>query len=225
MCMSDRSMLNNESQVISLAQAMLALDVPYKSAQIILKGIKSKVVEESGKNLSLLGDAFMIAKEYEQAIKVMTQAASLTQQGKDFYKLAQIHTERQEWKVALKNVGEALSDENFKKFEDALILKGLILFNLNNLEQAKLVFQEAQKFDGTKKAAKQWLDYLNGESQRREYMAQQGSFWLWLPIKKPSFGGFFMQGDFIYILELTFFGSPSPGHFGFNGLDIGFIGN
>jgi len=171
----EQSLLNNESQIISLAQAMLALDVPYKSAQIIIDGIKSKTVEENGKNLSLLGDAFMIAKEYQQAIKVMGQAANLTQQGKDFYKLAQIYTERQEWQSALKNVSSALLDEGFSHIEDALILKGLILFNLDKLGEAKKIFKEAKEFENTKKSAQQWLDYINGESQRREYMAQQNS--------------------------------------------------
>ena len=171
----EQSLLNNESQIISLAQAMLALDVPYKSAQIIIDGIKSKTVEENGKNLSLLGDAFMVAKEYQQAIKVMGQAANLTQQGKDFYKLAQIYTERQEWQPALKNVDTALLDEQFNNIEDALLLKGLILFNLNKLNEAKEVFKEVAEFEGSKKAAKQWLVYINGESQRREYMVQQNS--------------------------------------------------
>jgi tetratricopeptide (TPR) repeat protein len=169
----DQSLLKNESQVVSLAQAMLALDVPYKSAQIMIDGIKNKTVKENGKNLSLLGDAFMIAKEYQQAIKVMAQAANLTQQGKDFYKLAQIYTERQEWNSALKNVSSALLDEQFSHIEDALILKGLILFNLDQLAQAKQVFEEAKEFKETQKAANQWLVYINGETKRRSYMALQ----------------------------------------------------
>ncbi len=171
----DQSLLSNESQVISLAQAMLALDVPYQSAQIIIDGMKSKTVEENGKNLSLLGDAFMIAKEYDQAIKVMGQAANLTQRGKDFYKLAQIYTERQDWEAALKNVTSALVDEQFNNVEDALVLKGLILFNLNDLHEAKKVFTQAKEFEGSRKSANQWLVYINGESKRREYMAQQNS--------------------------------------------------
>ena len=171
----EQSLLDTESQVVSLAQAMLALEIPYKSAQIMIDGIENKTVQENGKNLSLLGDAFMIAREYDHAIKVMEQAASLSQQGKDFYKLAQIYSERQEWQPALKNVSSALVDEKFSHIEDALILKGLILFNLNKLAEAKQIFKEAKGFENTKKSAQQWLNYINGESQRRQYMAQQNS--------------------------------------------------
>lgn len=168
----EQSLLEKESQVVSLAQAMLTLEVPYKSAQIMIKGIREGVVEENGKNLSLLGDALMIAKEYNEAIKVMTQAAGFTQAGKDFYKLAQIHTERQEWKLALNNVKKALIDETFKQEADAQVLKGLILFNLDDLVESRKAFLLAKLSDKTEKSASQWLAFINGEEKRREYMAQ-----------------------------------------------------
>lgn len=167
----EQGLLEKESHIVSLAQAMLSQEIPYKSAQVLIKGMKSGIVEENGKHLSLLGDALMIAKEYDQAIQVMTQAAEETQAGKDFYKLAQIHTERQEWNKALKNVKQALIDEDFKKQDDALILKGLIHFNLNQLERAKETFTQAKMFDDVKKSAMQWLAYIEGEKKRRAYMA------------------------------------------------------
>lgn len=168
----DQALLGKESHVVSLAQAMLTLEVPYKSAQVMIKGLKSGVVEENGKNLSLLGDALMIAKEYEQAIKVMTQAAGFTEAGKDYYKLAQIHTERQEWDLALKNVKKAITDESFKQEADAQVLKGLVLFNLDDLAEAKKAFLAAKLFEKTEKSADQWLAFITGEEKRREYMAQ-----------------------------------------------------
>jgi len=168
----EQTLLEKESQVVSLAQAMLTLEVPYKSAQVMIKGIKEGVVEENGKNLSLLGDALMIAKEYDHAIKVMTQEAGFTQAGKDFYKLAQIHTERQEWNLALNNVNKALVDEAFNQEADAQVLKGLVLFNLDKLAEAKDAFLEAKLHEKTEKSATQWLNFIEGEEKRREYMAQ-----------------------------------------------------
>lgn len=167
----DQGLLEKETHVVSFAQAMLSQEVPYKAAQVLIKGIKSGVVEQNGKNLSLLGDALMIAKEYDEAIKVMIQAADETQAGKDFYKLAQIHTERQKWQQALKNVNQALKDENFKKQNEALILKGLVQFNLNDLDGAKATFIHAKAVPEIEKSASQWLGYIEGEQKRRNYMA------------------------------------------------------
>ena len=167
----EQGLLEKETHIVSFAQAMLSQEVPYKAAQVLIKGIKAGAVEQNGKNLSLLGDALMIAKEYDEAIKVMTQAAGETQAGKDFYKLAQIHTERQEWQHALENVNQALKDENFNKQNEALILKGLVQFNLNDLEAAKATFIQAKAIPDNEKSASQWLGYIEGEQKRRNYMA------------------------------------------------------
>lgn len=167
----EQKLLAKETQVVSLAQAMLSKEIPYKAAQVLLQGIKDEVVEESAKNLSLLGDALMIAKEYDQAIVVMKKAANASEKGKDFYKLAQIHTERQEWEDALKNVSKALTLGELNAEHSALILKGLILFNMERLAEAKVEFEKADKFDAAKKMSKQWLTYIASEEKRREYMA------------------------------------------------------
>lgn len=88
--------------------------------------MKNCVVEESAKNLSLLGDALMIAKEYDQAMGVMKKAAEASNLGKDYYKLAQIHTERQEWQDALDNINRALKLGELSQKHSAYILKGLV---------------------------------------------------------------------------------------------------
>lgn len=168
----EQDLLVNENQIMSLAQYMLAEETPYKAAKVILNGIKTGKVEESGKNLSLLGDALMMAKEYDQAINVMTQAASKTQSSADYYKLAQIHSNRQEWQQALENTQYSLKDEDFKYRHDAQVLKGLILFNLNELEEAKQVFVSIKKKEPDNRTAEQWLAYIEGEQKRRAYMAQ-----------------------------------------------------
>lgn len=167
----EQNLLINENELVNLAQALLSQEVPYKAAKILADGMKAKHIEISAKNLSLLGDAWMIAKEYDNAIKIMSQAAKMSKQGKDFYKLAQIHTERQEWELALSNVDFALDDAEFDKQADAQILRGLVLFNLDNLVDAQGAFEKASAFDGSKKMANQWLSYIDGERKRRAYMA------------------------------------------------------
>ena len=168
----DQSLLVKENQIISLAQYMLAEETPYKAAQVILEGIQSGKVEQTGENLSLLGDALMMAKEYDQAIKVMTQAAEETKESGDYYKLAQIHSNRQEWQAALINVNKTLKNSNFKFYIDANVLKGLILYNSNQLAQAKSVFIAISKAEPEHAVVQQWLSYLDGEQKRREYLAQ-----------------------------------------------------
>jgi tetratricopeptide (TPR) repeat protein len=172
----EQGLLKKEAQLVNLAQAMLGKEIPYKSAQIMLMGMKNKYIEENAKNLSLLGDALMLAKEYEQAISVMAKAADLSDSSKDYYKLAQIYTERQEWNDALSNVDEAIekNDPNSKqaiKVYDARILKGLVLFNMKDLLLAKAEFELASESIETKKMAGQWLTYIASEEKRMAFLA------------------------------------------------------
>ena len=118
----------------------------------------------------------MLAKEYEQAITVMAKAARLSDSARDFYKLAQIHTERQEWQRALTNVNKALeknkSDSSLAiKENEARILKGLVLFNMKDLLLARAEFEVAAKFDESEKMADQWLRFIDSEEKRIAFIA------------------------------------------------------
>ncbi|MBL4799035.1 MAG: tetratricopeptide repeat protein [Oleispira sp.] len=185
----DLELLVKENQLISLAQAMLAKEIPYKAAQVLTQGMGNKIIKESSKNLSLLADALMLAKENDRAIKILEKTAGLSNSAKDHYRLAQIYTERQEWNSALKNVSRALtiqakatklpenlSESSKKSFthvdeSNLRVLKGLVLFNLNDLLLAKAEFELAAKFERSEKMAAQWLRYIDSERKRMEYIA------------------------------------------------------
>ncbi len=168
----DKGLLQKENELVNLAQALLSQEVPYKAARVIEKGLKEEKIEASARNLSLLGDAWMLAKEYDKAIVVMAKAAKASGEGDDYFKLAQIHTERQEWKQALRNVNQALKDDELKNADSARILKGLVMFNMDNLDGAEKVFASVKASDPDDKVANQWLSYIKGEKQRRAYMAE-----------------------------------------------------
>ena len=167
----DQGLLNKESQLMSLAYAQMGQEIPYKAALVIEKGMKDDVIKRSARNLSTLGDAWMLAKEYDKAIVAMTEAAKESQKGDDYFKLAQIHTERQEWKLALQNVDKAIKSGDLKAPSSAYILKGNILFNLDDLPYARDSFVAAEKYPQAEKTAKQWLSYIEAEQKRRDYMA------------------------------------------------------
>ena len=167
----DQGLLSRESELVSLAYALMGQEIPYKAAVVLEKGMKDDIINPTAKNLSTLGDAWMLAKEYDKAIVAMTQAAQESQKGDDFFKLAQIHTERQEWRSALENVDKAINAGDLKKPYSAYILKGNILFNLDDLAFARDSFERARKYPEAQKMADQWLSYIDAEQKRRDYMA------------------------------------------------------
>lgn len=167
----DQDMLTREGELINLAYALMGQEIPFKAAKVLEKGLKDEVIKPTAKNLSTLGDAWMLAKEYDKAIVVMTQAAKESGKADDYFKLAQIHTERQEWKLALDNVNAAIKAGELKKESSAYILKGNILFNLDDLAYAQDMFAKAKAYPESEKVADQWIKFIDGEQKRRDYMA------------------------------------------------------
>lgn len=169
--MYEQGALESETEIVGLAQAMLANNSPYKSANVLLQSLKNGKIKESTKVLTLLGDAFMLAKEYDQAIIMMEKAAKASNLAKDYYKVAQIAADRQRWTQALENVDKALSLGGLNDVHNAYVLKGMVLFNMEKFSAAKAEFEKARAYEQTRAAAEQWLSYIEGEEQRRAYMA------------------------------------------------------
>lgn len=167
----DQGLLNQSTQLINFAQALLSQDIPYKAAKVILLGLQDKTIKSSARIYSLLGDAWMIAKEYDQAIVAITTAAEVSQKGEDYYKLAQIHTERQEWQKVIMSSQKALTLGDLSAEGQVHILAGLAHFYSQSLDNAIGSFERAMLFDSVSESASQWLKFIDNERARLEYIA------------------------------------------------------
>jgi len=170
----DQKLMSKESEYLNFAQALLSREIPFKAAAVLEQAMQDGSVEKSARNLSLLGDAWMMAKEYDKAIVSMTAAADESGKGTDYFKLAQIYTERQEWNKSLQFTDKALATDDLKAPYQALIIKGLAQYNLDRLEDASLTFFKAAGYPQAEKVAHQWQEYIESEQQRREYIASAG---------------------------------------------------
>ncbi|MGM0563457.1 MAG: tetratricopeptide repeat protein [Pseudomonadota bacterium] len=166
----EQDFLDKEQHYVSLAQMMLANEIPYKAASVLEKGLDSEVVEADERNLSLLADSWMMAKEYDRAIEALERAAKVSENGQNHYKLAQIFVDRREWNRAAQHVEKALQQGGLRQTASAHVLKGMIEFNRDNFDQAQQAFRKAKEDEQTAKAAKQWLNHIEAEKQRRAYL-------------------------------------------------------
>ena len=172
----DQGLLKKESELLNFAQALLGKEIPVKAASVLQQGLDADIIEASARNLSLLGDAWMMAKEYDQAIVSMTAAADASGKGSDYFKLAQIYTERQDWQQALTFSNRALQAGDLKAPYQAMIVKGLAQYNLDALEDASATFFAASRYPQAEKVAHQWQEYIESEQSRREYIASSGLY-------------------------------------------------
>lgn len=168
----EKGMLNTAAHITNLANLYLLHGLPYKAAGVLDKEMKANIVESNERNLRLLSQAWYQAREDEKAIPPLERAAQLTGEGELYIRLAQAHLNLENWSEASSAVEKAQKAGGLKRNDTANIMLGMALFNQKRLEQARRAFERAASDSRSKRAASQWIAYVDSELKRRELMNQ-----------------------------------------------------
>lgn len=151
------------NEILMLAQLYLFNQLPYKAAKIIDDNIESGIVVASEKNLELMAQAYMLAKEDEKSIPILIQASEIADDGKFDEQLAQTYLNLEQWDKAIASAEKALNRGGLTNRGNMHLALGMSYFNLQQFDQALTAFISAQKIEGTAKTAKQWHKYVSKE--------------------------------------------------------------
>lgn len=169
----EKGYLVGASHATNLANLYLLHGLPYKAATVLTKEIDDGQVEANERNLRLLSQAWYQAREDEKAIPPLRQAAEMAGDGELYVRLAQSYINLEQWSDAATACNKALNMGGLKRNDQANIMLGMALFNQKRLEQARVAFQRASQDNRSKRAATQWIAYVDSEIQRREVMGQE----------------------------------------------------
>ena len=168
----EMGMLNTASHITNLTNLYLLHGLPYKAATVLDKEMKAQIVENNERNLRLLSQAWYQAREDEKAIPPLGRAAGMSNDGELYVRLAQAHLNLENWPEAASAVQKALKVGGLKRNDTAQIMLGMALFNQKRLEQARRAFERAASDNRSRRAASQWIAYVDSELKRRELMNQ-----------------------------------------------------
>ena len=154
-----------ENELRLLASLYLENDYPYKAAKILKKGFDDKIIESNSKNLELLGVSWSIAKEQEKSIPVMEQAASKSDSGDLYARLAQIYLGADEYQKSINASSKALK-RKLKKPASVHFNMAVSYFNLNKFDDALDSLKEARKDKTLATQANTWIRLVEGEKAR-----------------------------------------------------------
>jgi tetratricopeptide (TPR) repeat protein len=168
----EKGYLNTTSHITNLANLYLLHGVPYKAAVLLESEMGEKIVEANERNLRLLSQAWYQAREDEKAIPPLKRAAELSNEGELYVRLAQAYINLEQWGEAASAVQQALKLGGLKRNDTANIMLGMALFNQKRLDQARRAFTQAATDNRSKRAATQWIAYVDSEIKRRELMTQ-----------------------------------------------------
>jgi len=168
----EKGYLNTASHITNLANLYLLHGLPYKAATVLEKEMGAEIVKSNERNLRLLSQAWYQSREDEKAIPPLARAAEMTKEGELYVRLGQAHINLENWSEAASAIQTGIKLGELKRSDTANIMLGMALFNMKRLEQARRAFESASSDNRSKRAATQWIAYVDSEMKRRDLMKQ-----------------------------------------------------
>ena len=160
--------LYKEKDIVNLSYLFLGEQVPYRSATLLAKGMKDKVIERTERNLETLAVAWQQAKEPGKAIPVLLEVGKMAKSGNHYGQLTGVYLDLKRPKDAIEIGKKALKKGKFTRGIDGEvhINMGIAYFDLKQYTNAIESFEKASKIKKHAKFARGWLRYAQNEKAR-----------------------------------------------------------
>jgi len=158
-----RGYINEEGEYKNLANLYLYMEIPVKAAGLLERGFAQKELPGTEKNYEMLGNAWIMAREYPKAEAAMARAAAASDKGELFKRLGQIQIENENWKAAAESLRKAQNKGGLKDPGETAFLLGVCHFNLRNWEPAEKALRQAMTHEKSAKMAAEWLNIMQAE--------------------------------------------------------------
>ena len=162
-----RGILLVAEDILNLVRLNLFLDNPARGAAILSEAMAEGHVEESAKNLRLLLNAWMMARENDQAIDTIDRLARLADDGEVYRRKALLQNETGEWEGVVDSCRLALDKGGLEYPGEVWLLQGVALAELGRYDMAIEAFESARRSgeDGVRRDANAWIGYVEERSR------------------------------------------------------------
>ncbi len=156
-----KGFIKTEKNILELVNLFLYVNSPYKAATVLNKAIEQKKIKYTSKNWETLAHAWRMAKEFDRAVKALETASTLNERGSLFQQLGQIYVEKEQWGKAIKAFNKALAKGKLKNTGSIYLMLGMSYYEKKDNKRAKKYFLKAAQYSKNRKAANQWLKYID----------------------------------------------------------------
>ena len=162
--------LQNGRNQMNLANLYLMHEAPYKAAKLIDKGLKEGLIEPEVRNLQLLAQSWQQSQEMEESIDPLIKAAAKAEDGNIHIRLAQSYISLDMYEEAAEAVRAGLRKGKIDRPDQAYLMLGMAEFEQQKFEAAKQAFANASGDERSKKAAEDWIKYVESEMNRKQQL-------------------------------------------------------
>ena len=154
----------NEQEALQVVQYYLHLGLPYKAADLLMDGLKKRLVQDGETNHELLVTCWLHARESQRALDVLEQLAGRAQTGKIDLRRAEILAQLERWPEVVTSVSEGLGKGGLTNTGKAFMLLGIAEYRSGKLDESKAAFTKATTHKAAAKQARQWLRLIEQET-------------------------------------------------------------
>jgi len=159
-----RGLLTQDKDLRRLVRSSLHQGTPFWSAQILAHEVKEGRIERDAQALEILANSWIAAREYEQSVPAMREAAKLSADGNLYVRLGQVYMQREAWPEATEALQNAIEKGGLKDSGNAQLLLGICYYNDQRVEQARSSFARAREHASSREAADRWITHLEEAS-------------------------------------------------------------
>lgn len=138
----------------------VSLGMPDYAARMLNDSLQRGRLQKSYDNLKLLYQCWSLAREYDKAEKILSQAAAMTNNGEDYLLLGRLHFEQHDWKNAQIALKKALRKGHLKRPKQAKLLLGICACHTGEKTAAKKYLEKLVTDPEYKRVASYWLSRL-----------------------------------------------------------------
>ena len=164
--------LDRGGDLVRLAQLMMQAEVPYKAAKILEKGLNDGVIDSTATNWRMLSQAWSLAQEDEKAIPSLRRAATMSNDGILDVRLAQSYLNLDRYPQCVEAARAGLNKGNLRRRDTAQIILGMCLAEQKQYGPAKTAFREAAKDSRSRRAANNWIQFIDSELDRERQLRE-----------------------------------------------------
>lgn len=168
----DQGFLTNSNELVQLAQLFLQAEVPYKAAKVLEKGLADGNVEKTADNYRLLSQAWQLAANDEKAVPALKTAASMSRDGELDVRLANSYLNLSRYDECVDAARSGLSKGGVRREDNAQVVLGMCLYELEQYEEAKKAFRLAANDKRSASTATQWINFIEREQERQRQLEQ-----------------------------------------------------
>jgi len=156
--------LTEGRELSRLGRSYLYHALPQPAAEVLSEGLESGRIEREPDVLEMLANAWIAARDYDAAIGPLQQAASISENGKLYVRLSQVHIQREEWGECAELLDKALEKGGLEDPGNAQLLLGICLYSDGRVPPAQRWFERAEGHEKTHVQAKAWLQHIANEA-------------------------------------------------------------